>query len=58
MNKLNIKMNSGKTSHAVAILDSFRFKKLKNIKTEEPLEGDEVKAVDLSDMPLLALQKK
>ena len=51
-------MNSGETNHAVAILDSFRFKKLKSVKTEEPLEGDGVKIVDLSDMPLLALQKK
>ena len=51
-------MKSGETNHAVAILDSFRFKKLKSMKTEEPLEGDGVKIVDLSDMPLLALQKK
>ena len=45
---------SGDTRQAKAILDSFKFKKLeKKKKTEEPLEGAEVKAADLSDMPRL-----
>lgn len=46
-------MNRGDTGHAEANLDSFEFKKLKKIKADEPLEGDEVKIVGLSDMPLL-----
>ena len=43
-------MNREDTSHAEANLDSFEFKKLKKIKADEPLEGDEVKIVGLSDM--------
>ena len=35
------------------ILDSCKFKRLERIKTEEPLEGDEVKTEDLPDMPPL-----
>ena len=43
-------MNREDTGHAEANLDSFEFKKLKKIKADEPLEGDEVKIVGLSDM--------
>ena len=43
-------MSRGDTGHAEANLDSFEFKKLKKIKADEPLEGDEVKIVGLSDM--------
>ena len=50
---LNEETNSGDTGHAIAVLDFLKSKKLKNIKTEETLEGGEVKTVDLSDMLLL-----
>ena len=43
-------MNREDTGHAEANLDSFEFKKLKKIKADESLEGDEVKIVGLSDM--------
>ena len=43
-------MHSEDTRSAEAILDSFKFKRLKKVKTEEPLEDDEIKIVDLSDM--------
>ena len=43
-------MHSEDTRCAEVILDSFKFKRLKKIKTEEPLEDDEIKIVDLSDM--------
>ena len=35
------------------ILDSFKFKRLERIKTEEPLEGGKVKIEDLPYMPPL-----
>ena len=44
---------SGCTHHAEEILDSFKFKRLELIKTEEPLESDEVKIVDLLEEPPL-----
>ena len=43
-------MHSEDTRCAEVILDSFKFKRLKKIKTEEPLEDDEIKIVDLWDM--------
>ena len=46
-------MNGGDACHTEAIFYYFKFKKLKNIKTKEPLEDDEVKTLDLSTMPLL-----
>ena len=50
--KLNEEMNNGDKCHAEAIFDSFKFKRLERIKAEKPLEGDEVKIADLSDMSL------
>ena len=41
--KVNEKMDLGDTRHTKAILDSFKFKMLKRIKTEKSLEGDAVK---------------
>ena len=38
--KLNEDMNYWDTHHVKAILDSSKFKRLKKIKTEEPVEGD------------------
>lgn len=50
--KLNKVMDSGnKYLPEAVVLDSFKSKKLKNIKTEEPLKGYE--AIDLSDMSSL-----
>ena len=46
-------MNSENTRIAEAILDSFKFKRQKRIKTEEALEGNKLKIVDLSDIPPL-----
>ena len=43
--KLNKVMDSGNKYLPEAVLDSFKSKKLKNIKTEEPLKGYE--AIDL-----------
>ena len=43
-------MDCGHMHHACTILDSFKFKRLERIKTEEPLEGDEIEIEDLSDM--------
>ena len=40
---VNEKMDRGDTRHTKAILDSFKFKMLKRIKTEKSLEGDAVK---------------
>ena len=51
--KLNEETNSGDIHHAKAILKSFKLKRLERIKTEKTLEGDEVKIVDLSEMPPL-----
>ena len=48
--KLNEEIKSGNTCLAEAILASFKLKRLEKIKTEEPLGGNEVKIVDLSDM--------
>ena len=38
--KLNKKLNSGDTCSTEANLDSFKFKWLEKIRTQEPLEGD------------------
>ena len=44
--KLNKKLARNDTGCAEAILDTFKFKMLKKLNTEEPLKGDEVKIVD------------
>ena len=56
--KLNKELSSGDTRCIKTILDSFWFKILENIKTEEPLESDEEsleseeqQIVHLSEMP-------
>ena len=51
--KLNEEIHSGDICHAEAILDSFKFKRLKIIKTKEPPQANEVKVEDLSEMPPL-----
>ena len=43
-------MNRGDTGHAEANIDSFEFKKLKKIKADESLAGDEIKIAGLSDI--------
>ena len=37
---LNEEMNSGDTCHARAIIDSFKFKNLESMETEEPIERE------------------
>ena len=51
--KLNGKINGGDTRCTEAIHDSLKFKRLEGIKTEEPLEEDEMKTADLSVVPPL-----
>ena len=46
------------TDCAEAILDAFKFKMLEKLNTEEPLKGDAVKIVNLSDMPPLKGDKE
>ena len=46
------------TRRAESILDSFKFRKLEKIKPEEPIESDEVKIADLSDIPPQQVMKK
>ena len=50
-------MHGGDTCRTESILDSFKFKRLEKIRTQEPLECDEVKIVDLSDMPPLEVDE-
>ena len=45
--KLNEEKDSGNTCLSEASFNSFKLKRFQKIKTEELLEGDEVKIVDL-----------
>ena len=50
LDKLKKELNSGDTSQTEAIFDSSEFNWLQKIHTEKPLDSDEVKTVDLSDI--------
>ena len=50
LDKLKEELNSGDTSQTEAIFDSYEFNWLQKIHTEKPLDSDEVKTVDLSDI--------